>query len=99
MGATVTMTAKRFVLACVVFSAGLLAEPGLHIARAQEIEVKGPLAGAPAVMGLRIYREMRFQIQLQGTMTAEDEFSRAILAGGQLAFHPTDWIGIGLWGG
>jgi outer membrane beta-barrel protein len=78
---------------------GLVAGPGLPAAHAQEIEVKGPLAGAPAVIGLRVYREMRFQVQLQGTMTLQDEFSRAILLGGQLMFHPTDWLGIGVWGG
>ena len=66
---------------------------------AQEIQVQGPLAGAPAVIGLRIYREMRFQIQLQGSMTLTDEYSRAVLLGGQLMFHPTDWLGIGAWGG
>jgi len=66
---------------------------------AQEIQVKGPLAGAPAVIGLRIYREMRFQLQLQGSMTLTDEYSRAVLVGGQLMFHPTDWLGIGGWGG
>lgn len=68
-------------------------------ASAQEIEVKGPLAGAPAVIGLRVYREMRFQIQLHSTMTLQDEYSRSILGGGQLMFHPTDWLGIGVWGG
>src|SRR6185295_13827728 len=68
-------------------------------ASAQEIEVKGPLAGAPAVIGMRKYREMRFQIQLHGTITLQDEYSRSILGGGQLMFHPTDWLGIGVWGG
>ena len=38
-------------------------------ASAQEIEVRGPLAGAPAVIGMRVYREMRFQLQLQASMT------------------------------
>ncbi|MDH5674129.1 MAG: hypothetical protein OEZ06_18380 [Myxococcales bacterium] len=68
-------------------------------ATAQEIDVRGPLAGAPAVIGLRVYRETRFQIQLHSTMTLEDEFTRAVFGGGQLMFHPTDWLGIGAWGG
>jgi hypothetical protein len=42
---------------------------------------------------------MRFQLQLQGSMTLTDEYSRAVLVGGQLMFHPTDWLGIGAWGG
>lgn len=32
-------------------------------------------------------------------MTLQDEFSRTILPGGQLNFHLTDWLGIGVWGG
>ena len=42
---------------------------------------------------------MRFQIQAQATLTLQDEYSRALLVGGQLLFHPTDWLGIGAWGG
>jgi len=99
MGKTVTMTAMRLVVLCAALLAGLALAPVAPRAHAQDIEVEGPLAGAPAVIGLRIYREMRFQIQLQGTMTLNDEFSRSILAGGQLMFHPTDWLGIGVWGG
>jgi outer membrane beta-barrel protein len=99
MGKTVTTTAMRLVLVSAALLAGLALGPAAPRASAQDIEVEGPLAGAPAVIGLRIYREMRFQIQLQGTMTLNDEFSRAILAGGQLMFHPTDWLGIGVWGG
>jgi hypothetical protein len=68
-------------------------------AHAQEIAVEGPLAGAPAVIGLRDYRRMRLQIQLQASITLEDEYSRAIIGGGQLMFHPVDWLGIGIWGG
>ena len=68
-------------------------------AQAQELEVSGPLAGAPAVIGMRIYRELRFSIQVQASMTLMDEFSRTVLVGGQLMFHPTDWLGIGAWGG
>lgn len=68
-------------------------------ASAQEIEVQGPLAGAPAVIGLRDYRQMRLQLQLHAAVTLEDEYSRAILGGGQLMFHFVDWLGIGAWGG
>ena len=98
MDATVMSTTKRFMLASVVALLGVAA-PVLPQAQAQEIEVSGPLAGAPAVIGLRVYRQMRFQLQLHSTMTLEDEYSRSVLAGGQLMFHPTDWLGIGAWGG
>lgn len=98
MDATVMRTAKRLVITLAVALLGLTA-PLARTAHAQEIQVKGPLAGAPAVIGMRIYREMRFQLQLQATMTLQDEYSRTILGGGQLMFHPTDWLGIGVWGG
>lgn len=68
-------------------------------AQAQEVKITGPLAGAPAVMRLRLYREGRFQIKATGSMTLQDEFTRAVLVGGQLAYHLTDWLGIGVWGG
>src|SRR5438045_3744961 len=95
MDTRVMSTMKRLVITSVIVLLGL-SSTGAH---AQEIEVKGPLAGAPAVIGLRVYREMRFQIQLHSTMTLQDEYSRSILGGGQLMFHPTDWLGIGVWGG
>jgi hypothetical protein len=98
MDATVMRKAKRLVITAAVAMASLwaLLVPAAH---AQEIQVKGPLAGAPAVIGMRVYREMRFQLQLQATMTLQDEYSRTILGGGQLMFHPTDWLGVGIWGG
>ena len=68
-------------------------------AQAQEVKITGPLAGAPAVMRLRLYRESRFQIKLNASYTLQDEFTRALFVGGQLAYHLTDWLGIGLWGG
>jgi hypothetical protein len=98
MDAKVMKKAKRWIIAALL-SAAALQQVGTSTAQAQEIEVSGPLAGAPAVIGMRVYREMRFSIQLQATMTLQDEYSRAVLPGGQLMFHPTDWLGIGAWGG
>ena len=91
---------KRFAITLSTIVA-VLAWPGAgigHQVHAQEVQVQGPLAGAPAVIGLRVYRAMRFQIQLHAAMTLQDEFSRAIMPGGQLMFHPFDWLGIGVWG-
>lgn len=89
---------KRF-----LFALGMLASVAIlrtpSVASAQEVEIEGPLAGAPAVIGLRAYREMRLQIQLHGATTLTDEFSQTIFAGGQIMFHPWDWLGIGVWGG
>lgn len=97
-GGSVMPIERRLTLAAVLVAA-LCAPVALPRAQAQEIEVSGPLAGAPAVIGLRAYREMRFQIQAHTSMTLQDEFSRSLLVGGQLMFHPTDWLGIGAWGG
>lgn len=92
-------TTKRFAISWMTIASLLVTLGFVQGARAQEVSVEGPLAGAPAVIGLRVYRQMRFQIQLHATATLEDEYSRAILPGGQLMFHPTDWLGIGIWGG
>jgi hypothetical protein len=86
-------------LVLVVAAVALLASEYPTAARAQEIDVSGPLAGAPAVMRMRVYREGRFQLQPHVAMTLQDEFTRAVLVGAQLNFHLTDWLGIGGWGG
>jgi outer membrane beta-barrel protein len=100
--AKVMSTMKRFAITLTI-AAACLAGSGMQgvssRAHAQDVQVQGPLAGAPAVIGLRVYREMRFSIQLHATMTLQDEFSRAIFTGGQLMFHFTDWLGVGIWGG
>lgn len=90
---------KRFALTLTMIVAALALTGGTPTVQAQEVEVEGPLAGAPAVVGLRIYRSLRFQVQLHAAMTLQDEYTRTILPGGQLNFHLTDWLGIGLWGG
>src|SRR5688500_4793709 len=66
---------------------------------AQDVQITGPLAGAPACHRCRIYREGRFQLQPSVAFTLQDEFSRTILFGGQLQFHLTDWLGLGAFGG
>ncbi|MEM9195137.1 MAG: hypothetical protein AAGF12_38550 [Myxococcota bacterium] len=67
-------------------------------AEAQEVQVTGPLAGAPACRNCRIYREGRFQLQPFIGFTLQDEFTRTIPLGLQINYHFTDWLGIGLWG-
>ncbi|MCB9708413.1 MAG: hypothetical protein H6714_06490 [Myxococcales bacterium] len=67
-------------------------------ASAQEVQVSGPLAGAPACIDCRIYRENRLSIKPFAGFTLQDEFSRTIMFGAELGYYFTDWIGIGLWG-
>lgn len=63
-------------------------------AEAQEVQITGPLAGAPAVRHMRIYRKGRFQLQPTVGFTINDSFSRSILAGLQIGYHFADWIGL-----
>jgi outer membrane beta-barrel protein len=68
-------------------------------AQAQEIQLTGPLAGAPAVRRLRLHREGRFDIAAHATFTLLDEFRRTIMPGLRLNYHFFDWFGVGLFGG
>jgi hypothetical protein len=68
-------------------------------ASAQEIQITGPLAGAPAVRKLRLHREGRFEIAPNVSFTLLDEYQRTIMPGLRVAWHPTDYLGFGIWGG
>lgn len=68
-------------------------------AEAQEIQLTGPLAGAPAVRKLRLYREGRVELSPSVSFTLLDEYQRTIMPGLRATYHFTDWIGVGLWGG
>lgn len=85
-------------IALVVMTALAAVGVGSASASAQEVQISGPLAGAPACHHCRIYREGRFQIQPFVGFTLQDEFVRAIPLGIQLQYHFTEWLGIGLWG-
>jgi len=67
-------------------------------AQAQELYLTGPLAGAPAVRKLRLYRQTRFEIAPAVSFTLLDEYQRTILLGARLQFNFTDWLAIGGWG-
>jgi hypothetical protein len=65
---------------------------------AQELYLTGPLAGAPAVRKLRLYRRTRLEIAPAVSFTLLDEYQRTILLGARLQFNFTDWLAIGGWG-
>jgi hypothetical protein len=67
-------------------------------ATAQEIQLTGPLAGAPAVRQLRLQRQGRVEIAPNVSFTLLDEYQRTILPGGRLTYNLTDWLAIGVWG-
>lgn len=85
------------------YIAGLLVLGGLvafsQEARAQEIQLTGPLAGAPAVRQLRLHREGRIELAPTISFTLLDEYQRTILAGARINYNLTDWFAVGLWGG
>jgi len=99
MSTTTTMmktATKRHLLAALGAGLGLLAFT--ETAQAQEILLTGPLAGAPAVRELRLYRQGRLEISPGVSFTLLDEYRRTILPGLQLTYNITDWLGVGVWG-
>lgn len=68
-------------------------------AAAQEIQLTGPLAGAPSVRRLRLYREGRAEFALGPGFTLLDEYQRTIFISGRLQYNLFDWLGIGVFGG
>lgn len=67
-------------------------------ASAQEVQVTGPLKGAPAVRRLRLYREGRIEIAPTFTSTILDEYRRTLAFGARINYGITDWLAIGVWG-
>ncbi len=68
-------------------------------ARAQEIQITGPLAGQPAVRRMRQYRVNRVQLIVPTVgYTLQDEFARHLMVGLEANVHFTDFLGIGVWG-
>ena len=82
---------------CLLLSDGLRSDTSS--ASAQDVHVSGPLAGAPAVKKLRLWRDMRLHFEPFFAFTIGDEYSRSLIVGGELRFHFLDWLGIGGWGG
>jgi hypothetical protein len=91
---------RRFVTRVLAVAAAAMgiaaAEQGAH---AQEIQLTGPLAGAPAVRHMREYRKGRFEIAPAVSFTLLDQYRRTIIAGARLNYNFTDWLAVGVWGG
>jgi hypothetical protein len=95
-----TLSRISFVAAlalCLLLGDGL--RNGASSASAQDVHVSGPLAGAPAVKELRLWRDMRLHVEPFFAFTIGDEYARSLIVGGELRFHFLDWFGIGGWGG
>ena len=85
--------------ALLVAAAGLAALTVGSAAEAQEIQLTGPLAGAPAARKLRLHRDGRFELAPGVSFSLLDEYQRTIMPGAKLTYHLTDWFGIGVFGG
>jgi opacity protein-like surface antigen len=92
---TGTTIMRRFVT---VLLGSAMAMSFARSARAQEIQLTGPLAGAPAVRHERLYRAGRFEVAPTVSFTLLDEYRRTIFLGGRLQYNITDWFGFGVWG-
>src|SRR5215208_4672846 len=92
---TIQKFTKRLAVAALAASAVLAST---ETAAAQEILLTGPLAGAPAVRKLRLYREGRFEVSPHFTFTLLDEYQRQILFGLRLNYNFTDWLALGVYG-
>jgi outer membrane beta-barrel protein len=87
-------TSKQLFGALAFASAALLAAP----VQAQEIQLRGPLAGARSVSRLVRYREGRIALTPTFGISIQDEFSRDLFFGVRADYHITDWLGIGVMG-
>jgi len=88
----------RFVTAILVSVVSAALPAWERTAQAQEIELTGPLKGAPAVRHMRLYREGRFEIAPAVSFTLLDQYRRTILVGARLNYNITDWLALGAWG-
>jgi hypothetical protein len=88
---------------CALALAGVAGIAGLFgaekSAQAEEIQLTGPLAGAPPVRKLRLQREGRFEIAPSFSFTLLDEYRRTMVVGVSVTYNPLDWLGFGVWGG
>jgi len=95
MTTTKQTTSKRLVT---VLAAALALCAFSERAEAQEIQLTGPLAGAPAVRKLRLHRKGRVEIAPAVSFTLLDPYQRTILLGAKLNYNFTDWLAFGAWG-
>jgi hypothetical protein len=84
-------------LAALAVAAASLARAGT--AGAQEIQVTGPIGPKPPAIlaGKKPYRVRRLHLaaEIAGTSNA---VVRTGLAGARATYHPSEWVGVGVWG-
>jgi opacity protein-like surface antigen len=93
-----TAMKRRFVRVVLASLAAAIAVSATGMAEAQELQLTGPLKGAPAVRHLRLYRQGRFEIAPSVSFSLLDEYRRTILVGARLNYNIRDWLALGVWG-
>lgn len=87
----------KLVAGAAIAACALTASP--KPAAAQEIQLTGPLAGAPSVRRLRLYREGRFEIAPGIAYTLLSEYQRTLFVNARLQYNIFDFLGVGVFGG
>jgi hypothetical protein len=90
---------RRFVTAVLASVAALGVLSAAESAGAQELQLTGPLKGAPAVRAMRLYRQGRFELAPTFSASLLDEYRRTFMIGARLNYNITDWLAVGVWGG
>lgn len=96
MTSTMFKTIRNLLLGTLMAGAVVTASP--NQAHAEEIRLTGPLAGAPAVRHLRLYRDLRLEVAPVVSFTLLDQYRRQIFLGLRANFGITDWLSLGAWG-
>jgi outer membrane beta-barrel protein len=97
---TRTMDAtKSTLLATALLAIATVSGLGVTRAAAQDVLISGPLAGAPAVRNMRVYREGRVNLIPGVGYTLQDEYARSLFLTVEANYHFLDWLGVGIWGG
>lgn len=96
MTSTMFKTIRNLMVGALISGATLTVAPDR--AKAEQIQVTGPLAGAPAVRHLRLYRDLRLEVAPVVSFTLLDQYRRQIFLGLRANFGVTDWLSIGAWG-
>lgn len=90
-----TKVMKRWIGAVAFLGATAVASSAM----AQDIQITGPLAGAPSCRRCVQYRAGRFAASPSFGITLQDDFNRALIVGANLQYHFNDIFGIGLYAG
>jgi hypothetical protein len=93
-----TFASRAVAALLTVGAAGVATVAGESPAHAQEIQLTGPLKGAPAVRNLRLYREGRITLAPAAGFTLLDEYRRAIFVGGKVHYNIKEWLSVGVFG-